>query len=71
MGVPSGENGRVLKNDYLAAIKNWLDCLPPKCIIPCEWLLVGSTKLCGRPVHRVEIIARYIDCAFARENLKR
>ena len=49
MGEPSGMNGRLLKHDYLSVIKNDLDSLPPKSIIPCEWLLVGSVKMCGRP----------------------
>ena len=49
MGAPSGKNGKPLKNNYLTAKKNWLESLPPKCIIPCEWLLVGLIKLCGRP----------------------
>ena len=48
MGEPSDKYGILLKNDYLAAIKIYLDALPPNSIIPCEWLLVGSTKRCGR-----------------------
>ena len=49
MGEPSGTYGRLLKIDYLAAIKHYLDYLPPKSIIPGEWLLVGSVERCGRP----------------------
>ena len=49
MGEPSGTYGRLLKIDYLAAIKNYFDYLPPKSIIPGEWLLVGSVERCGRP----------------------
>ena len=37
-GKPSGTYDRLLKYDYLAAIKNYLDSLPLKSIIPCEWL---------------------------------
>ena len=43
-GKPSGVSGRLLKYDYLTAITNYLDSLPPKSIVPCEWLLVGSTS---------------------------
>ena len=46
---PSGKYGGLIRNDYLIAIKKLSDSLTPKSIIPCEWLLVGSTEKCGRP----------------------
>ena len=48
---PSGKWGGLIKRDYIAAIKRYSYCLPPlpaKSIIPCEWHLIGKTKLCGR-----------------------
>ena len=48
--IKMGENSRLTKPDYQAAIKSYLYSLASKSIIPCEWLLlVGSKKENRRP----------------------
>ena len=47
MGEPSGKYSRLIKTDYIVAIKNWSDS--PKSIITCERLLVDSITKCRGP----------------------
>ena len=50
-GWPSGKWGGLIKHDYIAPINRYPCRLPPppplapKSIIPCEWHLIGKTKL--------------------------
>ena len=46
MGDPCGMDGGFIKNDYLVVIITYFESLPPKSIILCKWLLIGSRDKC-------------------------